>query len=337
MNAPAREEFLARRMAGIGGSDIAAVLGLSPYKTALQLWMEKTGRSTDEPDGAALERMHWGTVLEDVVARHYSDMRGVKVQRINQQLVHPECSIALANIDRAVLEEGKRARWDDRARMVLGARNLLEVKTAHALAQNGAEWGKAGTDEVPQHYWTQCQWYLGITGLPFADLAVLFGGQKFVTYTIPFDLDVFCDMLAEADSWWKRHVVADVPPEPSTEDDARRLWKSHVAGRDRIVDANTATAVEELRAVKEQIKALEEQEQALRDVIAVQFGDAESISYMGQRLATWKQNKASARTDWKAAFDDAAGRIDAEIAALIRDQHTTTEGARVLRIATIKE
>lgn len=345
MNAPTREEFLKRRMAGIGGSDIAAILGLSPYKTGLQLWMEKTGRDITEPDGAALERMHWGVVLEDVVARHYSEVRGVKIQRINQQLVHPECAIALANIDRAVLEEGKRARWDEKAGRVVGARNVLEVKTAHALAQNGADWGEAGTDEVPQQYWTQCQWYMGITGLPFADLAVLFGGQKFVTYTIPFERDLFDDMLAEADRWWRAHVVADLPPTATTEDDARRLWKAHTAGRERIVDANTATAVDELRAIKEQIKALEQKEQALRDCITCAFEDAEAISYMGRKLATWKQNKASQRTDWKATADQIKGwmienEIEGGVDAVrdIIDSNTTeTEGARVLRLATIKE
>lgn len=345
MNAPDHSEFLARRMAGIGGSDIAAVLGLSPYKTALQLWMEKTGRDTSEPDGAALERMHWGVVLEDVVARHYAEVRGVKIQRINQQLVHPECAIALANIDRAVLEEGKRARWDDKAGRVLGARNVLEVKTAHALAQSSAEWGEAGTDAVPQQYWTQCQWYMGITGLPFADLAVLFGGQKFVTYTIPFERELFDDLLAEAERWWRAHVVADLPPPATTEDDARRLWASHVAGRERIVDVTVAEAVDTLRAIKAEAKALEAREQAARDVICAAFGDAEAISYMGRKLATWKQNKASQRTDWKAAADQIKGwMIEREIEDgvdavhdIIDSNTTETEGARVLRLATIKE
>ncbi|MDD2978271.1 lambda-exonuclease family protein [Aquabacterium sp.] len=338
MNAPERAEFLARRRAGIGGSDISAVLGLNPYKTGLQLWMEKTGRSTDEPDASAVERMHWGTVLEDVVARHYADLRGAKVQRINQQLQHPQCAIALANIDRAILENGKRARWSDEEHRVLGAVGVLECKTAHALAQNSAEWGEAGTDEVPQHYWMQCQWYLGITGLEAADLAVLFGGQKFVTYTIRRDAEIFADMLHEADSWWKRYVVADVPPQPSTEEDARMLWKSHVAGREKIVDANTATAVEELKAIKDQIKAFEAKEKILRDCVAIQFGDAEAISYMGRRLATWKQNKASSKTDWKAAFEDLYGKVPDDLILPIRDTHTKTiEGARVLRIATSKE
>lgn len=329
MNAITREDFLARRSTGIGGSDIAALLGLSPYKTPLQLWAEKTGRGSDEPSAEALERMHWGTVLEDVVARHYAEIRGVRVQRINQQLAHPDCEIALANIDRAVIEEGKRARWDDATGHVLGARNVLECKTAHAMAYKSAEWGEPGTEEVPQAYWTQCQWYLGITGLPFADLAVLFGGQRFVTYTIPFERDLFHDMLAEASGWWERHVVADVPPHPSTEDDARRLWRSHVAGREKIVSVTVADAVRQLIETKAEISALEQEEQQLRDIVTCEFGDAESIACMGRRLATWKQNKPSTKIDWKAV------RADLGLADDYLSNFTTqTEGARVLRLNT---
>ena len=338
----AREEWLLARRQGIGGSDIAAMLGLSPYKTPLQLWMDKTGRDESEPDGEALERMHWGTVLEDIVARHYSEVRGVKVQRINQILHHPEVAIALANIDRAVLEPGKRAYWSEDAGRVMGARNVLEVKTAHALARHSADWGEAGTDEVPQQYWMQCQWYLGITGLPFADLAVLFGGQKFATYTIAFDRKIFDDMLAEADAWWKRHILDDIPPEPYTEDDARRLWKSHLAGKEKIVDAEIAADVQELAETKAEIAKLEKHEQELRDAITCAFGDAEAISYMGRKLATWKRNKDSQRTNWKDAADqlkgwmienDIEGGVDA-VRDIIDENTTTTEGARVLRLNT---
>jgi putative phage-type endonuclease len=335
MNAPTREQFLARRQAGIGGSDIAALLGLSKYKTPLQLWMEKTGRGVDEPDEAAQERMHWGVVLEDVVARHYARTRNAQVQRINAQMHHPAVKIAFTNIDRAITVPGRRARWDAELGRVQGAEGILECKTAHALAQNSTDWGDPGTEDVPQAYWMQCQWYLGITRLDVADLAVLFGGQRFVVYTIHRDQQIFDDMLAEADAWWQRHVVADLPPDPSGEDDARRLWKSHVAGRERIVDAQVATAVEDLVAVKEQIKALQDREQALRDAILPVFGDAEAITFAGRRLATWKANKASSKTDWKGLSSRLAAHVDPNLAADLTSMHTTTtEGARVLRLNT---
>ena len=329
MNAPTREEFLARRRAGIGGSDISAILGLNPYKSQYSLWLDKTGRAPDEDrDADALERMYWGSTLEDVVAKHYATSRSVRVQRINEMLRHPSCEIAVANVDRAIVADGSRARWDEKAGRVAGATGLLEVKTAHALAMSGAQWGEPGTDEVPQSYWLQCQWYMGISGLDRADVAVLFGGQKFAVYTIAAD-PIFNDLLESARDWWQRHVVGDIPPDPTTEDDARRMWRSHVAGRDLIVDMDVANDVRELVEVKAQIKGLEEREKALRDRILPAFRDAESISFAGQKLATWKANKASTKTDWKAVATDCAAPPE-----LISKHTTTTDGARVLRLNT---
>jgi putative phage-type endonuclease len=339
VNAPDRAVWLAERRTGIGGSDIAALLGLSPYKTQVELWLDKTGRAPDiEPDADQAERMHWGNVLEDVVARHYAALRDVKIQRINTMLRHPAYPAALANIDRAIVTEGSRARWDDGAGRVLGADRVLEVKTAHAMAQGSAEWGEPGTDEVPQHYWMQCQWYLAITGLPFADLAVLFGGQKFCEYTIPADAGLQGDLLAQAQGWWQRHVVEDMPPDPTTEADARTLWRAHKAGVEKIVDTDVAQAVAELQRIKAQIGnektegTLEYRMQQLRDVICAAFGEAEAITHAGRKLATWKANKPSVRTDWKAV----AAALE-PVPELVAEHTTETPGARVLRLSAAKE
>lgn len=352
MNAPDRTAWLQARRTGIGGSDIAALLGASPYRSPVALWMDKTGRAHDvEPDADQRERMHWGQVLEQVVAVEYAARTGSRVQRINDMLRHPQYPFALANIDRAVVTAGSRARWDDASGRVAGADGILECKTAHALAENSPDWGEPGSDEVPLHYWLQCQWYLGITGLPWADLAVLFGGQKWVRYRIEANAAMQGDLLRQAQDWWDRHVAADMPPEPSTEADARTLWRTHRAGAELVVDADVAAAVEELQAIKAQIGnertegTLEHRMQELRDRICAAFGDAEAITYMGRRLATWKANKPSARTDWKTAFLHAAAdaRLCAHPQALAALQehearHTTTvDGARVLRLSAAKE
>lgn len=333
MNAPTRAEFLAERNKGLGGTDMSVIIGLSPYKTPLELWMEKTGRAEQQPAPDAEERMYWGTVLEDVVARRYADLTGRKIQRVNDPLVHSG-GVVRGNIDRAIVNPAiaGNVRFKDGR---LTTDRILEVKTAHAMSASSADWGTPGTDEIPQHYWIQVQTYLGLAQCEVADLAVLFGGQKFATYTIAADAELFADLVEEGRQWWERHVVADVPPAPTTEDDARRLWKSHIAGREKIVDVLVADAVQQLAETKEQIKALEKKEQELRDVIVTEFGEAEAISYMGRKLATWKANKASSKTDWKAVAESLAGKIDPEIFALVRDQHTiTTEGARVLRLNT---
>ena len=79
-----RDQFLAGRKKGIGGSDVAAILGFSPYKSPYQLWLDKTGRS--ERKESQNESAHFGNLLEDVVAKEFSRRSGMKVQRVTQRL-----------------------------------------------------------------------------------------------------------------------------------------------------------------------------------------------------------------------------------------------------------
>lgn len=332
MNAPDRTAMLAERRSGIGGSDIAAALGLSPYKTPYALWLEKTGRDTiAEPDDEARERMHWGTVLEDVVAREYMARTGARVQRINATLRHPAHAWALANIDRAVTEPGRRASWSDGQARVIGAGGILECKTAHAMALRGAEWGEPGTDQVPQSYYLQALWYMGITRVDRADIACLFGGQRFAIYPLAFDAGLFDDILNQAGEWWQRHVIADTPPPTVTEAETRQRWPRHADGAERIVGPGVADAVARLAELKAQIAELERQEQEQRDIVCTAFESAERITHAGRVLASWKANKDGRKTDWKALvqYHWPSGAAD------LAEQFTSvTPGARVLRLNT---
>ncbi len=96
-----REQWLAVRRGGIGSSDAAAAVGLSPYKSPLELWLEKTGRK-EGPDLSGSEAVFWGTTLEAIVANVYANRTGNKVRRVNAVLQHPDHPFMLANLDRAV-------------------------------------------------------------------------------------------------------------------------------------------------------------------------------------------------------------------------------------------
>jgi len=165
------------------------------------------------------------------------------------------------------------------------------------------------------------------------ELAVLFGGQQMRIYRIEAHATTHQDMLERAQDWWHRHVEGDIPPDPTTEDDARALWRSHRPGAEVIVSPEVAQAVEELKAIKAQIGndktegTLEYRIKQLRDVICSAFGEAEAISFGGQRLATWKFNKDSEKTDWKAVATALVPPPE-----LIALHTTTTKGARVLRV-----
>lgn len=333
MNAPDRTQWLAERRLGIGGSDISVLLGLSPFRSQYDLWLDKTCReSSFDPSPEAAERMMWGNLLEATVGQIWADKTGHKIQRINTPLVDPECTIARVNLDRAVVQPGSRARWDEKEQRLAGALGVLEIKTANAFAANSADWGDEGTDEIPEHYWTQVQWELGIARLELGHVAVLFGGQQLRTYKIQADRDLYLEMRAAAADWWERHVVADTPPAPETEDDARRRWPAHAAGKSMAVSTELASQVEALRALRAQAKTIEEQEQALRDSICVAFGDAEEITFGGRKLATWKANKPSKETNWQALAEFMKPQPDT-----VSQFTSTVPGARVLRLSTTKE
>ena len=97
-----REEWLNIRALGIGSSDAAASVGLSPYKSQLSLWLEKTKRKA-AVDLSDKESVIWGTVLEPVLAKVYAARTGRRVRRVNAVLQHPDYPFMLANLDREVV------------------------------------------------------------------------------------------------------------------------------------------------------------------------------------------------------------------------------------------
>ena len=103
-----REDWLAVRKQGIGSSDAAAAVGLNPYKSQLELWLEKTGRDISLPNLDPQDEespAYWGNILEPIVAAHYTRRSGHRARRINAVLQHPapQLNWMLANIDREVI------------------------------------------------------------------------------------------------------------------------------------------------------------------------------------------------------------------------------------------
>uniref|UniRef100_UPI004047466C YqaJ viral recombinase family nuclease n=1 Tax=Rheinheimera sp. TaxID=1869214 RepID=UPI004047466C len=209
-------EFLARRKDSLGGSDIAVVMGLSKYKTPMQLWQEKTGLV--ESGSADSEAAYWGTTLEDLVAKEYATRTGNKVQRVNAQLKHADHKWMAGNIDRAVVAPGTVARADKNGRLH-GAAGILECKTASAYLT-----GMWDGDSAPVQYVAQCQWYMAITGATWTDLAVLIGGQHFKIIRIDADPEIQQVLIAAGSAFWNDCVLAGVPPAPQTSAEVIQLY-----------------------------------------------------------------------------------------------------------------
>jgi putative phage-type endonuclease len=319
-NMNGREAWLAERRTGIGGSDIAAILGLSPWKTAVDIWLDKTGQKTDEIVGDP-EAMRWGSLLEDVIAREYSERTERSLQRVNRILRHPAHEWAIGNIDRAVVADGSRVRVSEDGGTLLGAQGLLEVKTASAF--RSSDWGRDGDDDaVPVHYQAQVMWYLGITGQPWCDVAALIGGQRMIVRRIERDGETIAAMLERAEEFWRKHVLTRTPPEPASAKDVERLFPADngeaVEATDELLAAYNAA-----REAKARIAQAEADFESAAGRIKLALGERSILALNGKPLVTWKAAKPSRRTDWKAVAE--ALRAPADVIAA----HTTeTAGSR---------
>jgi putative phage-type endonuclease len=265
-----REEWLARRRSGIGGSDVAAVLGLSPWKSPRQVWLDKT---TDATDDRQTMPMLLGTILEPEVLRLYSEQTGVPVRRSHLLWRHEEHQHLIANVD------------------ATAKHRIVEAKTARS--RDG--WGEPGSDDVPEQYWLQVQHYLYVSGRDFADLAVMFLSDpkpEVSIYTMK-PASEYPELVAELNEWWARHVIEGVEPSPYSTSEAAERWRQSRQGSR--VDATPAVleSVRQLAAVRAQLKALEQEEEHLKLEIQLHMQDGEQLCDGDAVLATWKSSSSS--------------------------------------------
>jgi putative phage-type endonuclease len=320
--------FHAERLSGLGGSDIGAILGLNPWRTPYQVFLEKTGQA--EPFTGNLQT-RFGSYAEEFVAREYCEQTGRQVQRFNGLLRHPDAPL-IGHIDRLVIPEGaKRASYRQEIRTDLG----LEAKTASAFASGrDSEWGEAGTDAVPQSYLLQSAAYMALTGCPRWDLAVLFGNQEFRIYHLTRDLELEGYIIEEASRWWRDHVIAGGPPDPSSEAESRQRWPGHQPGKVLPADQNLLRLARALAATKKLVEEWSKEEHAIKDELLPLLADAEMVEDGGRSILTYRANKASQKIDWYKVATELLSRYDADERQAITDVYTTTQpGARVLRLA----
>jgi len=277
-----RTEWLQERRRGIGGSDVAAILGLSPWKTPLDVYLDKVGQSaasdTDSP------AMYWGRTLEPVIRQHYADTTGRNVIQPPNILTHPEHAFMLANVD-GLTEDGR----------------VFEAKTART-AQG---WGEPGSGEVPDAYALQVQHYMAVTGLPVADVAVLIGGSDFRLYHVEADPGLQADLILEEANFWQR-VVKQRPPEPVTFAEVAQRWGKSDRVGNVIADPDVCVAWSELVKLRASIKDIEAREEELKAMICKALGDRGDtlITPTGNVLATWKQGKPVTRLNVKRLTED---------------------------------
>ena len=273
-----RDDWLEVRRTGIGSSDAAAAIGLNPYQSQLELWMHKTGKgpllpAIDPQDDTS--PMFWGTLLEPIVAAHYTRRTGNKVRRVNAVLQHPVHPWMLANVDREVV----------------GASDvqLLECKTA------GIHGARLWKDGVPEYVQIQVMHQLAVTGHKAADVAVLIGGQELRIFRIERD-DALIERLMTLERAFWEQVEQGTPPVGDGSDSAEKALRCLYpnSGGDEVDmsdDPELNATFDALLEAREQLDAAQKLEARLRQHLQSHMGVAGRATFASGGSVTWRRSK----------------------------------------------
>jgi len=289
------------RMRYIGGSDIAAIMGQSRWKTPYRLWCEKTGK-IEVPDLSNNPAVEMGTRLEQFVAELFAEKTGKQVRRQSKMYQHSQYDYMVAHVDR----------------LITGSDELLECKTCSAYKLE--EW----ENKIPKEYVLQVIWYLGITGRKKGWIACLIGGQKFDYKCIEFDEELFNLMVEKAVQFWNQ-VQNGVPP-VIMPDDAATLGEVYSEHTDDMIESSElndrVAYVQELKMHRDDIIAeIKEIETELKATIQDKMGIVTD-----KYQVTWKNQKGQPIYDKELMLADG-----------VYEKYASHPTRRVLRITKRKE
>lgn len=296
-------EQQAIRATGIGGSEIAAVAGLSPYATPLDIYLRKVEPQPDVPNFHK-ER---GTYLERGLIDWYADRKGFVVKPA-PTMRHPRHKHVLATPD-AIVFDGS-------------GRRTLEVKFPHWRSAD--EWGPDGTDEVHEMYVPQMMFEAACAETPLADAAAFINGDL-RSYSVPFDEELSETLCELAERFWRDHVEKRVPPPI----DGSKSYSDYLAkkfprstGYMRLAGAREEELAESLRDIRAEIDALETRKSEVENLLKDFIGDADGVEGPWGKI-TWKKPKDGTHVNWEALATELAPSPD-----LIAKHTTITPGSR---------
>ena len=273
-----QERWHFERRLGIGGSDVAAILGQSPYKTTYQVWQEKTNRA-EPKDLSDKDYVVAGTILEDAVAQLYTYKTGVKLNAPEKPLICRNSPWLRANLDF----------------MTTDNQRVIECKTANAFSAK-TQWGASGTDDVPYPYLLQVMHYMHVTGIHQADLAVLIGGNDFRIYPLEYNAALCEHVNQRLYDFWFNHVIADVEPEPVNLQDLQQCYPKD-NGQVLLASDEVLEALQARQQAAEVKKKADEILKTQETVIKKFMGEHQILlDADGRKLASWK-SQASKRFD----------------------------------------
>lgn len=303
-----REEWLRQRKNIIGGSDAPAIVGMNPYKSAFEVWLDKTDPDHIEDKGN--EAMRQGTDFEDYVARRFMECTGKKVKRRNFIDRHKDYPFMGANIDR----------W------VIGENAGLECKTTSVYNKSDFSNG-----EYPDYYYVQCVHYMAVTGADRWYLAVLVLSKDFHVFTIERDEGDVTSLINAEFDFWNRYVLGGETPPPdgseSARDAIRRMFPN--AEKTQTLLHGNEAKIKEYMENKAIIGHLKRANDRIAHELQLKMGHAELGIADGYKVS-WPQIAGRTSLDIDALLEDYP-ELD------LSDYRKTDKPTRRFTISEIKE
>lgn len=269
-----RDEWLARRSESIGASEAGAILGLNPYKSNIDVYLEKTQGIIDQEDNL---NMWLGREMEDIIKKRFEEETGLKVRRDYKIRIDDELLYLTTNLDG----------------IVIGENIPVEYKTA-------GRWD----GEIPNYYFAQIQHQMMVGKYDHCYFVVLVLGlpKQFIIERYDRNDDFILNMRMELVDFWENNVLKGIPPEPRTVEDAQKLYRKVDSGS--IIDSMPAEMVEKwelLTLYDEEVKGLNHNIKAIKTDFMNFMKDKEAIVDVdGDPLITWRLSKSSKSFDKRA-------------------------------------
>lgn len=270
------KEWVENRSTYIGSTDIAAIMGLHPYRSEMSVYLDKTDMAA--PVKLNQPMVH-GQNLELYVAQLYRAATGRKIHKSKFRFIKDKPHLA-ANPDYEVVGERPL--------------RLLECKTAGSWA--GKVFGEE-TDAIPNQYLVQCMWQLAVTGRQICDLAVLIGGQEFRIYTVEREEELIREMIDRADQWWNDYIVYENPPPISGHDADSQIIRDRWPTSDTeemFADPDLDELCRQLSEVSHARKSVDTEVSRLSNLIKDRMGSAGTLNCSIGTI-TWKTDVRGSR------------------------------------------
>lgn len=271
------DQQVKQRINYIGGGDAAAILGLSRYRTALQVWALKTGQ-IDPKDISEEMPVKLGNMLEETVCKLFEEETGKVLIPCSNTLFHPRYPFIGGNLDKVV--QGENA--------------LFEAKTTNSYKQS--EW--ENEDEIPVEYQLQCHHYLIVTGFDRAYIGCLIGNRKFVWRIIERDEKLLADILAKEVNFWNNFVVPKIMPMQISSKDSGVLYSLFpMAAEESIIELgdDAARIAESLDSMQADYTVLEKEIEEQKNTLKAMLKTHE-CGLTSKYKITWK-NQEERRLD----------------------------------------